>query len=373
MTTFIVFMLILSLLVLIHELGHFWVAKKNGVGVEEFGFGLPPKLFSRRYKDTEFSFNLLPFGGFVRLLGEESLEESTDPRHFMSKSPLQRASILVAGVVMNVLLAFFIYYIFFFVTSYKSLTIPLYFDYNFKYGEQSGINTVVTGLQEGSAAMESGIERGEAIIEVNGVPVYNVSDIKTAVNKSASSSVKVLLLDLTDVNRPVRTLTLSPEKNAEGEVLLGVLLSKAVTIDYSDNKLLSAPMHSYNMLAYTKFTLSNLIDMSIDTKSVSPVSSSVSGPVGIFSIVGMILDTPGKNVYLGLLDLTAMLSLSLAILNIMPFPALDGGRLFFVLLEVVRGGKRVSSSTEALVHKWGMIFLLALIVLVTFKDVRGLF
>lgn len=369
MTTFLVFMLILSVLVLIHEFGHFFVARKNGVKIEEFGFGLPPKLFGKKYGETEYSLNLLPFGGFVRLLGEEDLKSSEDPRNFMSKAPLRRAAILVAGVFMNILLAFALYYVFFISNGFKSLTIPLFFDYNFRFGNQTAINTVVTATQEDSPAVSTGIERGEAIIEVNGVPVYNVTDVRREVNKSQGDELRILLMDVRSVNQDLRTVSITPDINEDGQALLGVLLSKAVTLDYSRTKLLSAPMHSYNMLAYTKSTFSKLISMSFEEKSVEPVSSSVSGPVGIFSVVGSILNNQGKDAVLGLIDLTAMLSLSLAFLNILPFPALDGGRLLFIGIEVLRG-KPISASTEAVLHKWGMLLLLLFLVLVTFKDIR---
>lgn len=371
MITFLVFMLILSVLVLIHEFGHYYVAKKNGVKVEEFGFGLPPKIVGKKIGETEFTLNLLPFGGFVRLMGEDALEESNNPRHFMSKSPLQRAAILVAGVFMNILLAFFLYYVFLASNNFRSLTIPLFFDYEFRFGDQKRINTVVTATQEGSPAEKAGVERGEAVIEINGQPVYNVSDVRREVSKYPGAEIRVLLVDVRSVERQLRTISITPNVSKEGEVLLGVLLSKAVTIDYNKNKVLSAPMHAYNMLAYTKFTFAKLIGISYDTKSVEPVSSGVSGPIGIFSVVGAILSNEGKDAFLGILDLTAMLSLSLAVLNILPFPALDGGRLLFVVIEIVRG-KRVSLQTEAVLHKWGMILLLLFLVLVTFKDIRVL-
>ena len=122
-------------------------------------------------------------------------------------------------------------------------------------------------------------------------------------------------------------------------------------------------------MSYSAVTFGNLIKASLDARSVAPVSEGIAGPVGIYSVVGNILSYSGSKVILSLLDLVALMSLSLAFLNIMPFPALDGGRLVFVVLEIIRGGKKVSANFEASVHKWGMIFLLGLIVLITFKDV----
>ncbi len=370
--TLIVFLLILSLLVLIHELGHFVAARKFGVKVLEFGFGLPPKLFSRFKGETEYTFNLLPFGGFVRLYGEENLQGSDDPRSFAAKSAIKRAVILVAGVFMNLLLAIVLYYGFFLINNFKSLTIPLFFEHEFRFGDKEILNTVVTAFMEGSAAEKAGIERGETIIEVDNIPVYNNSDIRREIEGKAGKEVKVLLLDVRDPDRTLRTLTVIPAKNKDGTGLLGVMLSKAVTLDYSrgSNKVFAAPMHAYNVFGYSMSTFGKLISSSVENKSLEPVSAGVSGPVGIYSAVGGILDYRGKTALLGIIDLAALLSISLAMLNIMPFPALDGGRLLFVFIEMIRGGKKVSPKFEATVHKWGMMFLFALIILVTFKDFK---
>ena len=337
--TLIVFLLILSLLVLIHELGHFVAARKFGVKVLEFGCALPPKLFSRFRGETEYTFNLLPFGGFVRLHGEENLQGSDDPQSFASKSAIKRAIILVAGVFMNLLLAVVLYYGFFFINDFKSLTIPLFFDHEFRFGDKEILNTVVTAFMDGSAADKAGIERGETIIEIDSVPVYNNSDIRREIANKAGKDVKVLLLDVRDPDRSLRTVTVVPAKNTDGTGLLGVMLAKAVTLDYSrgSNMVFAAPMHAYNVFAYSMSTFGKLISSSVENKSLEPVSAGVSGPVGIYSAVGGILDYKGKTALLGIIDLAALLSISLAMLDIMPFPALDCGRLLFFIFEFRRG------------------------------------
>jgi len=373
MLTLIVFLLILSILVLVHELGHFVAAKKMGIEVEEFGFGLPPKVFGRKFRGTEYTLNLLPFGGFVKLLGEEELDSSTNPRHFMSKSPLKRGVVLVAGVFMNIILAIALYYLFFFLNGYRTLAIPQFFDYQFRFGEGDSINTVVTGFSEDSPALLAEIEPGEAVIEIDSVPVYSVSDVREQLSTKEGDEVKLLLLDVRSVDKDLRSVSLTPMVGEDGSVLIGVILSKAVTLDYSKTKLTSGIKHAYNMVSYSGFTFSKLISSAFATKSIQPVSSSVAGPVGIFSVVGGILTYSGKEAVLGIIDLLALFSISLAILNILPFPALDGGRLIFVFIEALRGGKRVSSSFEAAIHKWGMVFLLGLLLLITFKDVVNLF
>ena len=376
MFTFLIFFLILSTLVFIHEFGHFITAKGFGIKVEEFGFGLPPRLWGKKRGETLYSINALPFGGFVKLLGEDA-EENTpavyDPRSFSAKKPWQRAVVLVAGVSMNVLLGIVLYYVFFTFTNFKSLTMPLLFDYDFKFGQEKITNTVISGFAENSLAKKAGLEVGEAVIEINGEPVYTVTDIKEKLKTKPNQKIKVLVMDVISLKRTLKTVELTTISNDEGEGLLGVALSKAVTLSYEgSNKALAGVLHSYNILSYSMSTMGSIINTSVKEKDASGLSESVSGPIGIFGVVGSILDYGGKEAFLGIIDLMAVLSLSLAFLNIMPFPALDGGRLVFVLIEGITR-KKVSPTIENFMHKWGMIALLGLIVLVTVKDIASVF
>jgi regulator of sigma E protease len=380
--TLIVFFLILSLLVLIHEFGHFFTAKKFGIKVEEFGFGLPPRVFGKQRGETIYSINALPFGGFVKLLGEESPEteegeapETTqlDPRSFSAKQPWKRAIVLVAGVTMNVLLGVALYYVFFSFTGFKSLTLPLLTDYQFRFGEEERMQTVISGFSDDSKADDAGLRVGEAILEINGQPVYTFDSLKGVLADKPNQKVKVLVMDVIDLDKPVRSVEMETVSNEQGEGILGTYLTEAVVLSYQgSNKLFAGFMHSYNVMAYSTHTFKDLIKTAFVEKDVAPVSSSVSGPVGIFGVVGGIIDYGGKEALLGLIDLIALLSLSLAFLNIMPFPALDGGRLVFVIYEGITR-KKVSPHLENSLHKWGMLVLLSLIVLVTIKDVSSIF
>ncbi len=375
MLTFIVFFLILSLLVLIHEFGHFITAKRFGIKVEEFGFGLPPRVIGKQKGETLYSINALPFGGFVKLLGEDSEDEGAaqDPRSFAAKSPWKRAIILVAGVTMNVLLGVAIYYVFFSITNFRSLTIPLLYDYDFKFGQEKSVNTVISGFSESSLADDAGLRPGEAILEINNVPVYTVHDVKAQVKDKPNQKVKLLVMDVINLENKLRTVEVTTIASEEGEGLIGVGLSKAVTLSYQGNQsALAGFYHAYNMMSYSAATFGNIIKDSVKEKDATLVSSSVSGPIGIFGVVGSILEYGGREAVLGIMDLTAILSLSLAFLNIMPFPALDGGRLAFVIYEGITR-RKPSQRIETIVHKWGMIFLLLLIALVTVKDLASIF
>jgi regulator of sigma E protease len=375
---FLIPMLILSILIMIHELGHFFVAKRTGVRVDEFGFGLPPRLIGKKIGETIYSLNALPFGGFVRLAGEDidrdegDMEAAyKDPRNFMSKTPLQRAAILTAGVIMNFLLAVFLYYIFFFSTGFKTFSVPLFFDYNFRFGHAVRTDTVVMFTAENSPAEAVSINVGEAIVEIDGTAVYNISDIRRNLADRSGEEVTIILKDVRSLQQDLRKITVAVEPNAEGQGTIGVMVGSTVVLDYQQSRLLAGPMHAYNMLAYSGSTLGGLVRSSYQQRSIEPVSASVAGPVGIFSIVGGVVKE-GRDPLLTLIDLTALLSITLAFINILPFPALDGGRLVFVAIEKLQG-RRINPHIEANFHKFGMIFLLALMLLVTFRDISRLF
>lgn len=372
MLNLIIFITILSILVLIHEFGHFYAAKRAGVTVEEFGFGLPPKIFGKKIGETLYTLNLLPFGGFVKLLGEDAEDSDnvskikTNPKSFASKSPLWRAVIISSGVFMNLVLAIVLYYSFFFSTGFKTFNMPQFFNYNFRFGTQNEINTVVMSVNPDSPSYNK-IEVGQAIIEINETPVHNLNDIKMVLKDKAGQEVSILLLDVRTLNNDFSSITVVPVRDENGDGIIGVYVGKSVQLSYENTKALSGPMHAYNMLAYSSSTLSSLVKQSFAQKDITPVSSSVAGPVGIFSVIGSIVDN-GPHPVLGIIDFVALLSLTLALLNILPFPALDGGRLVFIAIEAVTR-RPVSHRVETAIHKFGMLLLLTLLVLVTIRDI----
>lgn len=377
MITALVLIFVITLLVLIHEFGHYFVAKKTGVRVEEFGIGLPPRAIGKKIGETIYSINWLPFGGFVKLTGEDFDESDDqipvdDSRNFKSKTPLQKSAILVAGVTMNILFAVLIYFLMFFITNFKTMSMPLFFDYSFRFGNTEKTRTVVSGFAEDSPAENVGVEPGEAIIEIDGSPVYDASGIKNFLVDKEGQEVSVLLMDVRGLKREFRTVKLTPMVTEDDSVLFGVYLTDAFRIDYSESKVWAGLEHTYNIGAYSMVTLGKLVGQSIKDKDLAPVSQNVSGPVGISHAVSGILTLSGVEKLVGILDLMGLLSISLAVLNIIPLPALDGGRLLFVIIGVVRG-KKVSPKFEGYVHRFGMLFLLALLVLITIKDVKSLF
>jgi regulator of sigma E protease len=381
-TTIITVLLIISFLVVIHELGHFWAAKKNGVRVEEFGIGYPPRLFGKKFGETIYSFNLIPFGGFVSITGEDELDEGkqekikNDPNSFSNKSPWQKIQILIAGIIMNFLLAFVLFYIFFFINGFKSFYIPMIFDYDFKFGKEVSYGTMIFDLEKNSPAESAGMKLGEVILKVNGEDIFSVEDLRDKLTDKAGTPVKIETLDITGMSNDRSTYEVTPvayEPEIEGEsnAIIGVYLEEAKSIHYESllDRVFSGPMHTYNMLGYSMASLGKIIGLSFETRDISPVSSSMTGPVGIFNILGSIVETSGGQRVLNLLNTVAIISLGFAFTNLLPIPALDGGRILFKLYEGITR-KKINPRLEANIHKAGMIMLYLLVILITFRNIR---
>lgn len=376
MLALLIFILILSVLVLIHEFGHFYVAKKMGVRVEEFGYGIPPRIWGKKLGETVYSINALPFGGFVKLAGEDegAVVDKNDKSNFANKLPWQRLFILLAGVAMNLVLAVVVFYAFFGINNFKTSSLPLLYDYDFKFGNVLKNNTVVFGFEDGSSAKVAGVELGESILEIDGVRVFNVYDVRYQIKDKGDKEIRVKLLDTKRIKPAIRELTVVPKIDSNGAGFLGVALATSINIDYGGSlasRITAGFQHAYNILSYSLSTFSQLISSSVSQRSAEPISAGIAGPVGIFSVVGVILNYKGFDAFLGLLDFTAILSLSLAFMNLLPIPALDGGRAVFVLWEGITR-KKVNPAIEANLHKWGMVVLLALTFVITAKDIVNL-
>ena len=385
----IVFLIILTILVLIHELGHFLVAKKLNIKVEEFGFGLPPRAFGIKFGETLCSVNWLPIGGFVKLYGEDEagagkiqnsefrIQNKKDiGRAFFARSPLQRASIVVAGVVMNALLAAVIFYVFLFVSGFKT-QMPLLGDHKFFLVDQKNQTAIlVSSVAKDSPAEKIGLKPFYAITEINGKKVTDVKEFINAINSNKGKSIMLGYEDARTHEAFTRSVTprISPPKN-QGALGIGFSAITTAVLSYQTmtQKIFSGVIHSANLLVYNLDIIGKLIGFSIKEKTTAPLSTSVTGPVGIYSLVSTIVSIPDiKERLLSGLNLAGLLSISLAFFNILPIPALDGGRLFFIVIEAI-SGKKVPIKVESYIHALGMTILLVLFALITFQDLLRIF
>lgn len=392
--TGLVFLLILSVLVLIHEAGHYFVAKKLGIKVEEFGFGFPltPALFSFKRGETVYSFYPVLIGGFVKLYGEDEAgggrvattkneelktENKKDlHRAFFARPIWQRTAVVIAGVVMNAILAVVIYYAFLGISGFKT-ELPLIGQHTFVgAAQQVKTQVLISEVIKGSPADKAGITPFSRIISLNGEPVKDAQEFGATIKEYKGKEVALVWENVKTKEQLSGTVVprLNPPK---GEGSLGVAFYPAntVTLSYETptQKAFSGFVHPYNLMAYNFDVIGELINVSIKEKTAKPISEGVSGPVGIYSLVGQILDIPDvKERMLTILNLAGLLSISLAFFNVLPIPGLDGGRLFFIILEAVTR-RKINPKVEGYIHAVGMVLLIALLVLVTIKDVGQIF
>lgn len=351
MLAILVFIIVLSILVFVHELGHFTVAKKLGIRVEEFGFGLPPRIWGFRRGETLYSINWLPIGGFVKLSGED-VEEGVkiDPkekhRYFFARSKLERSAVLLAGVTMNFLLAVVI------------------ISYIFTQGVFVPTDHVrLDKIAQDSPAQVAGLQEKDVVVSFENVPIKSSEDLIKISKERGGQPSKIV------VQRGDQTLelTITPRKDPPPDQgPLGVVISNLEEKKYPWYQapyygMIEAVKMSYMMLTTLLTTLYRLI-------TFQPVGVDVAGPIGIAKATGQAVQYGLTAV----LQLMGILSLNLAIVNVLPIPALDGGRLLFVVLEGFIG-KRVKPQAERVAHQIGMAFLLALIALITINDLIRLF
>ncbi len=358
MITLIIFILVLGILILTHEWGHFITAKRCGLIVEEFGFGFPPRILSIKKGETLYSINLLPLGGFVKILGEDGTEPDNH-KSFSAKSVGIRGLITISGVFMNFLLAALLLIIGFYVG------LPQIIDKN---NEMLAKNIVIqiVAVSNGSPAEKSGIKMGDVIKYVKignkNVATDEISIIQENINDRRGKEITIAV----ERGKEIFEIKAVPRINfPEGEGALGVALAKTGIISYPWYKsfwfgLKSAFIISWEIIKGFGDLLKNLV---ISGK----IPQDISGPVGIAVLTSQAA-TLG---FIYLLELVAVISLNLAVLNLIPFPALDGGRLLFLGIEKIKGSK-VNPKIENTIHSIGLVLLLALIVLITYRDILKL-
>ncbi len=346
MLAFLVFLAALSVLIFIHELGHFLVAKKAGVKVEEFGFGYPPRLWGKKVGETIYSINWLPFGGFVRLHGEDYLEDGRKgERALCNKSKLTRALVAFAGVAGNFLLG-----IVCFSVIYSFMGIPTKVD-----------EVYIEAVAPRSPAQKAGLQPGEKIVSLQGQPVKTSKEFVEIIEKDEGEEV-FLVTDRGEYR-------IVPRRDPpEGEGALGVAISNVDLVFYPFWQM---PFRGAWVGIKEAVGWGMMILMSIVTAVESLVAGivpEVAGPIGIYEITANVV----KQGWFLTLQFIGVLSVNLAILNLLPLPALDGGRLLFIGIETIIG-KRVKPKIEQYVHMVGMALLIALMILVTFNDFVRLF
>ena len=380
--TWLVVIPVLAFVIFIHELGHFVTAKKFGIKVTEFGFGFPPRLLGFRHGETTYTLNLIPLGGFVKMVGEE---DPTEPRSFASQSVLKRVIVLCAGVAVNFVVPVIIFTILF--------TLPQ--DTLFE-------SVIVTNVAPRSPAEAGGLRPGDTIISVNGQRIDNRNELRQQVFTRLGASTELTVKrglpisgftsspelatietltvvprfnppDLTVVEEltdPKRQVTLAEAHRIDPEASIGDTVTQGEIgfwMGVANQRIVKrshAPWNAFPM------AVDHLRDVLTITKN-GIVRWAVGGPdpfighVGIAQVTGEVVRAGISPVF----EWIAIISLSLGIVNILPIPPLDGGRLMFVLLEWGRKGKRISPQREGLVHMVGFVMLISFIIVMNYRDI----
>jgi len=334
------FLAVIAVLILAHEFGHFITAKASGVRVEEFGLGLPPRLLSVRWGETLYSLNAIPLGGFTKMAGEE---DPKVPRSLASKSIGTRLLVLSAGSLMNLLLPLLLFSIAFMIPNNQVIG-----------------QVMIEEVDPDSPAARAGIEPGDTFLSVNEKPVNNTSDLYRYIQLNLGKEITILVKHSDSTTETVQVI---PRwEPPEGQGAVGVLTTTVEPTIVKQSEPFWRAIPSGVGACIETFVLfkNGIISMII---GATPVA--VAGPVGIAQITGEI----AKAGISPLLEFAAFLSINLAIINLFPLPALDGGRIVFVLLEGVRRGKRISARAEGLIHTIGFALLMAAFLAITYQDI----
>jgi len=373
----LIFIIILLVLVLVHEFGHFWSAKKFGIRVDEFGFGFPPKLFGFKKGETEYTFNLLPIGGFVKIFGDnadaltaketdENISGVDASRAFVNKAKWKQAIVLFAGIFANFLLAWIL----------------------FSVGFMSGLPTSVGNEPEGYAATDAhltiisvlpdspaetmGLKSGDRIVSIESgsdmVEYENINptSLKSFIVAHGNEEIKLGYLR-NESGEMITVVGVTPTKISDSDIpIMGISMDEIGVVKLPFFRAFYEGMKlNWSMTKGTAVGLFTLIKEGVAGKGSL---SSVSGPVGMVGIVGDAYQFG----FVYLLSFAALISINLAIINLIPFPALDGGRLLFLLIEKIKGSPLNSKFANS-ANMVGFALLIILMIFVTYHDVAKLF
>ncbi|MCL1996685.1 MAG: RIP metalloprotease RseP [Defluviitaleaceae bacterium] len=354
MSTVIIAILIFGLIIVVHEYGHFIVARKSGIVVEEFAVGMGPLLFGKKIGDTFYSLRAIPLGGYCKMLGaEEGTEEKEGS--FNTKSVYARIAVISAGSIMNILLSFVLVFILLSVDGFISPT--------------------VSQTVDGMPAQQAGLLPGDRVVSINNTRIFVFMNAPMALANTAGTPIDIV------VNRGGQNMTIviTPIQNEAGNTVIGFyptafggLFGQGLD-EMPRAGIFATIQHSvFTIMHYIRALAGGLFQLITFNIALDDLS----GPVGIVTMIGDVYEqaTPyGAWVAIAsLMNFTALISANLALFNLIPIPALDGGRLVFLFIEMVRG-KPIAPEKEGMVHLVGIALLLGLILVVTFNDILRLF
>ena len=322
-----------SLLIIVHELGHFIMAKVNGIKVEEFSIGMGPEVFSKKGKETQYSLRLFPIGGYVKMLGEE--EDVEDERSFSSKSPLRRITVILAGATMNIIFAIIAFSI---IISNRGYT-----------------ETTISKLEPDTPAIESGLV-GDKILTIDGARVFTTTDVSMGIQLSKGDSVDLVV----DRNGEKENITVTPRLIEQDGTQMYQIGFHYTPVE--NPTILESIRESFNetisLATQTFKSLKMMVTGNINFKT------DVGGPVTIIKMSGQ----AAKNGLMTLTYFLGFISINLAVFNLLPFPALDGGWTVILLIELITR-RKVPDKVVGAANYVGFMILIGFMIVVTLKDI----
>jgi regulator of sigma E protease len=338
--TIVIGIVVLSVLIIAHELGHFIAAKATGCWVKEFGIGFRPRLYGKKIGDTIYSINWIPFGGFNEISGEVDPEA---PRALAARQYWVRLLVLGGGILMNLILPFLL------------MTVAYMVPHDVVKGQ-----VVIQEVNAGSPAELAGIQAGDTILAINGIPADSATILAREIELNLGAAVT---LDIQHAGAAAETVKAVPRwKPPEGEGALGIALQTENYSIVSESLPFwrAIPQGAASVWEALGLYKNGIIQMVIGATPFTPA-----GPVGIVQVTGEVAHAGVSPV----LELTAFISIAIAITQLIPFPALDGSRMLFVVIQWLRRGKRVPPKVENIIHSAGFIVLLGLMLLITYQDI----
>ncbi len=354
--TIIIFLIVLAILIFVHELGHFLVARWCGIRVDAFAIGFGPKIFSKKYGETTYGLNLIPFGGYVKIFGEnpddESINGEDKSRSFVHKSKLEQIAVLFAGIFFNFIFAWLL------ITFAFSIGVTTSVDSYPEFKDKmKDAHIMITYVSPGSPAEKAGLKGGDQLL------ASNVEEVQKSINESTTNGVN---LKYKRGAEEITTKIIAENGIVEGKYAIGIAMDNVATLRLPIHK---AFLESFRFTKHTiEITFSGLYDLVTGIFKGTAKLSSVTGPVGIAGLVG----DAYKLGFTYLIMFTAIISINLGVLNMVPFPALDGGRIFFVIIEAIirRPIKPIIANT---INAIGFSLLILLMIVVTYRDIVRLF
>ncbi|WP_101772956.1 RIP metalloprotease RseP [Peptostreptococcus faecalis] len=328
----IVAILIFGFIIFIHELGHFYFAKKAGVTIYEFSIGMGPKIFSKEKNNTLYSLRALPIGGYVAMAGED--EESDDENSFDKKPIKDRLASIFAGPVANIVLCFVLLSGFFMIVGTPT-------------------TNILEQVAESSPAYEAGLKKGDKIISVDNKSISNFEELSSAISSSNGKELKVKY----NRNSSVETTSIKPVKNNEKYII-------GITPKNEKNPIKAIP-YAFSTTYNTSKSMLQFIWKLVTGQLSGNIVNSLAGPVGVVQIVS----NAATSGILNLVYLTAIISLNIGLMNLLPIPALDGWRILILMIEALRRGKKLPAKVEGYINGIGLIALLSFMIFITYKDI----